>query len=217
MGILDDFDDLNVISDIESARFYIRELKDEDSPAMFQAWYDIFMEEFDELDSSNKILYLNILKQEFPRYHIWNPKLIYNEETCNIDVLECYEFYKAKITKNIRNIIGISNTKYTDGILGRVMKNNINAFISSYLNELDFPVYDLLKQCLLKYSFTISDLLKHGLFRDDYYVLSENDWAEASIVINTDIKISKISTKYSEIKHFLKQIIDSKIKIGELE
>ena len=99
------------------------------------------------------------------------------------------------------------------------MKNNINAFISSYLNELDFPVYDLLKQCLLKYSFTISDLLKHGLFRDDYYVLSENDWAEAytSVVKNTDVKIVKISTKYPEIKYFLKQIIDSKIKIGELE
>ena len=60
MGILDDFDDLNVMSDIESARFYIRELKDEDSPAVFQAWYDIFMEDYDGLDFSNKILYLNI-------------------------------------------------------------------------------------------------------------------------------------------------------------
>ena len=217
MGILDDFDDLNVISDIESARFYIRELKNEDSPAIFQAWYDIFMEDFDELDSSNKILYLNILKQEFPGYHIWNPKLTYNEETCNIDVLECNEFYKAKITKNIRNIVGISNTKYGEGVCGRLIKNNINAFISSYLNELDFPALDLLKQCLLKYSFTIGDLLKHGLFRDDYYVLSENDWAESSVVKNTDVKINKISTKYSEIKYFLKQIIDSKIKIGELE
>ena len=224
MGILDDFDDLNVMSDIESARFYLKGLSIEDVPALYQAWYDIFMEEFEQVDNSIKILYLNILKQEFPKYRIWLPSIIYNE----IDNSTIYYSKESKFPckKGDYNVVCASDdaaeAAQNLGIINDVINVNIDAYVHNYLlyDDTKYPVGHIFKHTLFKMNSSIRNDVSKGLFRDHYYMISESSWA-LYWYFNRDntseLTPKKITSKYSDIKYFIKNIIDTKIKIGERE
>lgn len=226
MGILDDYDDLNNTACIEEARFYLKELSIEDVPALYQAWYDIFMEEFEQVDNSIKILYLNILKQEFPKYRIWLPSIIYNE----IDNSTTYyskesEFPHKKGDYNIVCIIDdVAEAAQNLGIIDDVINANIDAYVHNYLlyDDTKYPIGHIFKHTLFKITSSIRDDVSKGLFRDHYYMISESSWVLYWCCVNHDstpleLTPKKITSKYSDIKYFIKNIINTKIKIGERE
>lgn len=226
MGILDDYDDLNNIACIEEARVYLRELSIEDTPALYQAWYDIFMEEFEQVDNSIKILYLNILKQEFPKYcnHIWKPSIIYNE-------LDNSAMYNTKgseypYKKGDYPVLCINDDSaegaLNSQIIDDVINVNIDAYVHNYLlyDDTKYPVGHIFKHTLFKLANSIRNDVSKGLFRDHYYIVSELVWLIHSVSHNDgllDITPKKITSKYPEIKYFIKNIIETKIKIGERE
>lgn len=227
MGILDDYDDLNNTACIEEARFYLRELSIEDTPALYQAWYDIFMEEFEQVDNSIKILYLNILKQEFPKYRIWLPSIIYNEmDNSTMYYTKGPELPYKKgdypvLCINDDVVEGAMNSEIIDDVINV----NIDAYVHNYLlyDDTKYSVGHIFKHTLFKMAHSIRDDISKGLFRDHYYMISESLWVLHCVhCIGRDESLleltpQKITSKYSDIKYFIKNIIETKIKIGERE
>lgn len=223
MGILDDYDDLNNAACIEEARFYLRELSVEDTPALYQAWYDIFMEEFEQVDNSIKILYLNILKQEFPKYRIWLPSIIYNEIDNSTMYLQKDRNYYGKgeypvLCINDDVVEGAMNSEIIDDVINA----NIDAYVHNYLlyDDTKYSVGHIFKHTLFKMAYSIRDDVSKGLFRDHYYMISESLWVLHCVSRNgalLELTPQKIASKYSDIKYFIKNIIETKIKIGERE
>jgi hypothetical protein len=224
MGILDDYDDLNNTTCIEEARFYLRELSIEDTPALYQAWYDIFMEEFDQVDNSIKILYLNILKQEFPKYRIWLPSIIYNEmDNSTMYYTKGPELPYKKgdypvLCFNDDLVEGAINLEIIDDVINV----NIDAYVHNYLlyDNTKYSVGHIFKHTLFKIAPSIHDDVSKGLFRDHYYMISELLWILHCVSHDgalLKLTPKKITSKYSDIKYFIKNIIETKIKIGERE
>lgn len=223
MGILDDYDDLNNTVCIEEARFYLRELSTEDTPALYQAWYDIFMEEFEQADNSIKILYLNILKQEFPKYRIWLPSIIYNEmDNSTMYLQKDLNYYKKGdypvLCINDDLVEGAMNSEIIDDVINV----NIDAYVHNYLlyDDTKYSVGHIFKHTLFKMAFSIRDDVSKGLFRDHYYVIPETLWVLHCVSHDgalLELTPKKIISKYSDIKYFIKNIIETKIKIGERE
>lgn len=70
MSLLDGYNELDEASGMDTARLFLNNIEAQDTPAFFQAWYDVFMENFEDLPNDQKITYLNTLKMHLPKYRI---------------------------------------------------------------------------------------------------------------------------------------------------
>lgn len=71
MSLLDGYNELDEMSGMDTARhFLLNNIEEQDIPAFFQAWYDVFMENFKDLPNDQKITYLNTMKEYLPKYRM---------------------------------------------------------------------------------------------------------------------------------------------------
>ena len=239
MSILDDYDKLADTTAEGMFETYIKELKESDAPAFYQAWYDILNENFLNVSDIDKIIYLNVLKDYYPWWNMWDFNDSIIEKCRTIEEIR-HSIEKSNSIDYRDPILGISPVRFrmeSEAYIQKVIDQYINVYSESWCWETDNS--DILNalETIGKLSST-SNCTKPTDIREEYYNTTH-------IIDNTLLRFigrpvgSPISThlhkgafrveykvfrnnfgneynviqsKYQDIKYSLEQIISYRIK-----
>lgn len=189
MSLLDDFQTLDNNVGKESFIYYIENLSNIDTPAYWQAWYDILKEDFLQFSLDKRIQCLKVLREYFPKYNIWNTHIIvedgptpkYNicETLINVDVGkdgpkpkyllddDYLASSKEKYEGSRKILVGMSDTpnKNTQAY------HNICSSIQKWIDYFTFHNADVFSEELSDVFSVLNKLDRH---KQDSYTLIEN-------------------------------------------
>lgn len=161
MSLLDDSYILEKNLGKEVFNNYIKNLRLHDAPAHWQAWYDLLDQEFMQLSDENKINFLDVLRQNYPKNYLWDANAVY--DTIRKKYIKIYpqpqslnpSFEQLKECDHIIKLIGVSENKIEEHIKLKYTLSSIQTLIDYFVvkktniltNDSDISdIYDVLQK-----------------------------------------------------------------------
>ena len=173
MSILDDYDELMDNSEYNVLLNKLKDISLEQTPAYIQAWYDILYEYNDKV---GLLKALNLYETHILKYSIRNSRYsIEKEAEIILTNGEPSYLYIA-----IQNDSGESFRKFkikqwSNSVLAAILCDRVGNYFDTYINNI-LGEYNEYNKTAYDTNFqTLSDYLKQGIFRDNYYIKITNN------------------------------------------
>lgn len=188
MSILDDYDKLVDNTEYNVLLNKLKDISLEQTPAYAQAWYDILYEYMYNNDMVNLLKALNLYEKHIPIYSIRQAIYSFEKEAeivlTNLDITIQNDFDKSFRQSKIKHW---SNSVLVAILYDRITDNPFDTYIDNIFGEYNKEVYGTNSQ-------TLSDYLKQGIFRDNYYIKIINNSSAVEIESNYQIYYDTIKS-----------------------
>lgn len=191
MSILDDYDELIDNTEYNVLLNKLKDISLEQTPAYIQAWYDILCEYNN--DKVNLLKALNLYEKYIPKYSIRNTLYSFEEneavimfangEPSYLDITKQNDFDKNFRQSKIK--------QWSNLVLTAILYDRVGNYFSTYIDNI-FGEYN--KEVYGVKSQTLSDYLKQGIFRDNYYIKIINNPTADEIESNYQIYYDTIKS-----------------------
>lgn len=187
MSILDDYDELIDNSEYNVLLNKLKDISLEQTPAYIQAWYDILYEYNN--DKVNLLKVLNLYEKYISKYSIRNALYSIKKEAeivfANGEPLNLHIAIQNNLVSRKYKI-----KQWSNSVLAAILCDYVGDYFNVYINNI-FGEYNANFQ-------TLSDYLKQGIFRDNYYI---------KIINNPTQTVDKIESNYRIYYDTIKSIL----------
>jgi hypothetical protein len=170
MSILDDYDELIDNSEYNVLLNKLKDISLEQTPAYIQAWYDILYE-YNNDDKVNLLKALNLYETSILKYSIRNSRYSIEKEAEIILTNNEPSYLYITIQNNLASR-KFKIKQWSNSVLAAILCDRVGNYFDAYINnifgEYNKTEYDTNFQ-------TLSDYLKQGIFRDNYYIKITNN------------------------------------------
>lgn len=187
MSILDDYDELIDNSEYNVLLNKLKDISLEQTPAYTQAWYDILYEYNN--DKVNLLKALNLYEKYISKYSIRNALYSIKKEaeiiSANGEPLNLHIAIQNNLVSRKYKI-----KQWSNSVLAAILCDCVGDYFNVYINNI-FGEYNANFQ-------TLSDYLKQGIFKDNYYI---------KIINNPTQTVDKIESNYRIYYDTIKSIL----------
>jgi hypothetical protein len=170
MSILDDYDELIDNTEYNVLLNKLKDISLEQTPAYAQAWYDILYE-YNNDDKVNLLKALNLYETSILKYSIRNSRYSIEKEAEIILTNNEPSYLYITIQNNLASR-KFKIKQWSNSVLAAILCDRVGNYFDAYINnifgEYNKTEYDTNFQ-------TLSDYLKQGIFRDNYYIKITNN------------------------------------------